>query len=64
MSENKYLTIEQVCDRLTIHRNTVEHWLRSGKLKGYRFGKLWRVKETDLEAMAVQGKESKDGKST
>ena len=48
---DSYLSINEVCEIVHVHRNTVEHWLRSGKLVGYKFGKLWRIKESDLESM-------------
>ncbi|MBU1067075.1 helix-turn-helix domain-containing protein [Patescibacteria group bacterium] len=50
-TNDQYLSVEQVCQILDVHRNTVENWLRSGKLKGQKFGKLWRIKYSDLENM-------------
>lgn len=51
------LTPEQVADRLHISRLTIGNWLRSGKLKGVKVGRLWRVRERDLEAFLEQGRE-------
>ena len=31
-------------------RSTIGEWLRSGRLKGRRIGRFWRVKESDLQA--------------
>ncbi|HPT62259.1 MAG TPA: helix-turn-helix domain-containing protein, partial [Bacillota bacterium] len=28
---------------------TVREWLRTGKLKGKKVGRVWRIKESDLE---------------
>jgi excisionase family DNA binding protein len=50
MTDQRLLTPEQVADRLQISRVTVMDYLRKGRLKGHRVGKLWRVKEEDLEA--------------
>jgi excisionase family DNA binding protein len=50
MTEQKLLTPDQVADRLQISRVTVMDFLRKGRLKGHRVGKLWRIKEEDLEA--------------
>lgn len=50
MTEARLLTPEQVADRLQISRVTVMDYLRKGRLKGHRVGKLWRIKEQDLEA--------------
>ena len=53
MSENQaqdnLLTPEDVAAWLHISRLTVGNWLRSGKLKGVKVGRLWRVRESDLE---------------
>ena len=45
----EYKSINQVVDELGVHRNTVENWLRSGKLKGVRAGKLWRISPEALD---------------
>ena len=50
MTEQKLLTPDQVAERLQISRVTVMDFLRKGRLKGYRVGRLWRIKEEDLEA--------------
>jgi excisionase family DNA binding protein len=50
MTDQRLLTPEQVADRLQISRVTVMDYLRKGRLKGHRVGKLWRIKEEDLEA--------------
>jgi excisionase family DNA binding protein len=49
------LTPEQVAERLHISRLTVGNWLRSGKLKGVKVGRLWRVRESELEAFLERG---------
>ena len=45
----EYKSINQVIKELGVHRNTVENWLRSGKLRGVRAGKLWRIPSDALE---------------
>lgn len=47
-AEKLFLSIKEVALQLGVHRNTVEKWLKSGKVKGRKFGKLWRIKKTDL----------------
>lgn len=48
MSEILY-TVEQIADKLQVDLETVRIWLRAGKLKGIKVGRLWRVRERDLE---------------
>jgi excisionase family DNA binding protein len=57
------LTVEEVVLRLKIDDYTVRKWLGEGKIKGAKIGgKLWRVKESDLEefinAASFTGKEA------
>ena len=42
------LTPKEVVEKLKVSEQTVLRWLRNGKLKGVKVGKLWRVKEEDL----------------
>jgi excisionase family DNA binding protein len=49
MTDQRLLTPEQVAERLQISRVTVMDFLRKGRLKGHRVGRLWRIKEEDLE---------------
>jgi excisionase family DNA binding protein len=49
------LTVEQAAAKLQIASKTLKDWLRAGRLKGVRLGKLWRVKERDLEEFVERG---------
>lgn len=48
--QERYLRAEDIAGRLNVSPITVRKWLREGKLKGLRAGRLWRVKESDLQA--------------
>jgi excisionase family DNA binding protein len=49
MPEAVLLTPEEVAARLKVKPRTVQEWLRSGRLAGLKLGKLWRIRENDLE---------------
>jgi excisionase family DNA binding protein len=51
---DEYLTIEEAASRVKVKPDTVRLWLRTGRLKGLKAGRLWRVKTTDLEAFLEQ----------
>lgn len=42
------LTLPQMCDRLCIGRNTAYNLLNSGKIKGFKLGKSWRIPEESI----------------
>ncbi len=54
----RYYTPEQIAELLTIQRQTVYAWLRSGKLSGVKLGKIWRVAEVQLQGYLTQKKSS------
>lgn len=52
MSQDRWLTVEQVAETLQVHIDTVRLWLRAGRLKGSLLSRRagWRVRESDLDA--------------
>lgn len=44
------MTAAQVARRLQVTEHTVYEWLRKGRLRGVKLGRLWRVSGDDLEA--------------
>ena len=46
----KLLTPAQVAERLQITERTVYEWIRGGKLTALKLGRLWRIRQDDLEA--------------
>jgi excisionase family DNA binding protein len=50
---NGVLTVEEVAARLKVAPKTVRDWLATGKLQGFKAGKLWRIPERALESFTV-----------
>ena len=50
MGVEKLLTVEDAAKVLLVKPTTVREWLKAGKLKGMKMGRLWRVRESELEA--------------
>ena len=47
----KLLTPEEAAELMGVNADTVRNWLRRGTLKGVKLGgRIWRIKEKDLEA--------------
>lgn len=40
----------EVADHFKVSRNTVNQWLNSGRLRGFRVSTHWRILARDLEA--------------
>lgn len=58
----KYFTPEEVAEQLRVKRETVYTWLRKGKLKGMKFGDLWRIDEADLQKFIEEAKKKPENK--
>ena len=43
------MTPKQAAERLIVSEKTVKDWLRAGTLKGIKVGRLWRIRESDLQ---------------
>lgn len=52
---DKFYTPQDIADSLRVKGRVVLNLLRSGKLRGVKVGKQWRVKASDLEAFIEQG---------
>jgi len=47
---DKLLTPQEAAEKLAVSTKSIREWLRLGKLKGVKAGRLWRIREHDLEA--------------
>ena len=43
-------TPEQIAEQWGVARHTVLRYLQTGKLKGFKIGRFWRIREHDLNA--------------
>ena len=47
------LTTEEACEALRIGYNSLYSLLNSGKLKGYRCGRIWRIPKISIESFIL-----------
>jgi excisionase family DNA binding protein len=59
----KLLTPEQAANRLAVSSRSIREWLRTGKLRGVRAGRLWRIRDRDIEEFLERGAEKQAGKA-
>ena len=50
MVDKKFYTKKEVAEILGLNPRTVERYLLSGKLKGARLGKAWKISDDDIQA--------------
>lgn len=58
---DRLLTPDDAADRLAVSPKSIREWLRTGKLRGVKAGRLWRIRETDLEAFLVEPETHENG---
>jgi len=56
--EDAVLITQQVCDYLRISRPTCLKYLYTGRIKGIKAGKGWRVVKTELDRLLKGANES------
>ena len=49
LGRKKYFLINDLVEILPINALTIREYLREGKIKGQKLGKLWTVEKADLE---------------
>jgi len=62
MSEH-LLTPERVAQLLAVRPKTIRDWLKRGRLKGIRAGRLWRIRERDLESFLAAVRDDTDAET-
>lgn len=48
------LTVEEACQALRVGENALYTLLHSGKLKGYRNGRVWRIPKLAVQEYIVE----------
>jgi excisionase family DNA binding protein len=44
----KYMTVQEAADDWGVTTRTICYWLASGKLRGERIGRKWRIKREEV----------------
>ncbi len=55
--QERWLTVDEAAQRLSVHDQTVRRWLRSGQLVGTSINRRagWRIRESEIERFLMQG---------
>ena len=48
---DRLVTPDDAANRLAISPKTIRDWLRAGRIPGIKVGRLWRIRESELEAL-------------
>ena len=56
----KYYTVDQIAELLTLHPKTIKRYIREGKIIAKKVGKRWCVSEHDLKKFAGSSEDISD----
>jgi len=63
MTQEKFLTLQEVADRLRVSERSVFRYIHSGRLEATKVG-YWRIKESELEKFIKENSSTKKKKKT
>jgi excisionase family DNA binding protein len=46
-----FLTVDETARLMKVRADTVRRWLRSGTVRGRKFGKSWRIAASELQRL-------------
>ncbi len=49
ITDNRYYTVKEAAQILRVHPRTVRRWLKEGKLKGKKIGRIWLIPKTEID---------------
>jgi excisionase family DNA binding protein len=60
VEDERWLTVDEVAERVSMHPDTVRRLLREGRIKGHLINRRagWRVKAQDVERFVTGGQDA------
>lgn len=62
MTNEAWLTVEQVAAHLNIASITVYRWIEAEKIPCHKVGRQWRFKASEVDAWVIKGEAADDSK--
>lgn len=57
---NDLMTVETLCQKLKVSENTAYQLLKTGQLKGFKVGRMWRIPQNSLDSYVSNQLSGKD----
>ena len=54
----RFYTVEEMAEVARVSPGAVRYWIRTGRLRGVKLGRQWRIRQADAEAFLGQGTEA------
>lgn len=56
MTEKKWLTVEEICNYLSITKDTIYKWIDQRGMPAHRVGRRWMFQQEEVDAWIKAGK--------
>ena len=56
MAEDKWLTVEEICNYLSITKDTIYKWIDQKGMPAHRVGRKWMFQKTEVDTWVKVGK--------
>ncbi|AOQ23844.1 hypothetical protein MTAT_14300 [Moorella thermoacetica] len=63
MNGNSYLTVQEIAEKYKVTSAAVHKWIKEGRLKAIKLGRVWRIPESALREFIEGGGEKGENKA-
>ena len=56
MNEEKWLTVEEICNYLQVTKDTIYKWIDQRTMPAHRVGRRWMFQRSEVDAWIKAGK--------
>jgi len=60
MSEDRWLSVEEIAEHLGVTKDSVYRWIEKRGLPAHKLGKLWKFKKDEVDEWVRSGQGSED----
>jgi excisionase family DNA binding protein len=53
--EDRWLSVDEICQYLGVSKDTVYKWIDKKNLPGHRIGRLWKFKRAEVDEWVRKG---------
>ena len=63
MTEDRWLSLEEIALHLGVKKDTVYKWLAAKKIPAHKVGRLWKFSKPEIDTWVKSGKASSQGEN-
>jgi excisionase family DNA binding protein len=56
MSEDRWMSVEEIADHLGVSKDTVYTWVAAKRMPGHKVGRFWKFNKDEVDSWVRKGK--------